>query len=288
MKIYILPCHKSFQPPSQPFIYPQENINYGIEQDFFLYLHKNKDLLTVTPSAADFHYLPIFWTRWHLNHNYGKDGINELQKEVNSSIIDENKTFTICQYDDGPLVRIGKTIQFLSSRKTKKGIDIPLLRNKLQKPLFKPKKKYLASFIGRISNHPLRKEMQADLSDSKEVYIQDGIVDTKKYINNILSSYICLSPRGYGGGSFRFYESMQLGVVPLLIGDIDTRPFKRFINWDNISYFAKNTKEIKRILISTNKTTLLRMGKEANEIYQHFLNFNNWCKYVIEELKNLT
>ena len=115
MKIYILPMHSKFMPLKQPFKYPQHNDDYGIEQDFFIFL-KNNDLITDSPLVADWHYLPIYWTRWHLNHNYGKDGKEELELGVKKIILDDKKTFTICQYDRGPLIDLGQVTLFTPSR----------------------------------------------------------------------------------------------------------------------------------------------------------------------------
>ena len=70
-----------------------------------------------------------------LNNNYAKTGLVELQKEVDSKIIDSKKTFTICQYDDGPVINLQNTIQFLASKKGAYGIPIPLLCSNHKIPL---------------------------------------------------------------------------------------------------------------------------------------------------------
>src|SRR5688572_20480413 len=114
MKIYLLPVDKKFQPEKQANIYPPHNDDFGVEQDFYQYLFNNRDLLTHNKDEADWHYLGIYWTRWHVNHTYGKEGLGELQNQVNSVILDDRKTFTICQYDDGPMANLGNSRIFLS------------------------------------------------------------------------------------------------------------------------------------------------------------------------------
>ena len=287
MKIYILSVKYQFQPRTQPFKYPKHNRNFGVEQDFLKYLLKHKELTVGSSATADWHYLPIYWTRWHLNHNYGKSGLSELQREVNRLILDDSKTFTICQYDDGPLVDLGATSIFLASRKNAEGIDIPLLCAAHRKPLFKPSKKYLASFMGRLSNHPLRQQMAEFLRDREDVYVYDGIKATRYFVHRTLESYIALCPRGYGGGSFRFFEAMQLGVVPFLIGDLDTRSFKKFINWNELSLFSQSASEINDILDSLRKADLRLMGEKAAEFWEKELTYQKWCKYVFKELETL-
>ncbi len=284
MKIYILQVEKKFQPKHARFKYPRHNSDKGVEQDFLEYLYNNKKLLTDKPSLADWHYLPIYWTRWHLNHDYAKTGLKELQNAVNKYVINEKKTFTICQYDDGPVVDTGKTKLFLSSRKSKKGIDIPLLSSHHKLPFFKPKKKYRACFVGRLSTHPLRKKILEDLKKRKDVFIYDGIKSSHFFVKKMLASNIALCPRGYGGSSFRIFEAMQLGIVPFVIGDIDTRPFKKFIDWDKISLYSNSVDEVNHFLDSLSNSDLISMGKRASEIWRDELSYQKWCKYVIKEL----
>jgi hypothetical protein len=288
MKIYIIPIEEKFRPKKQGFKYPIHNKDYGVEQDFYKYLTNNKEILTNNPNKADWHYLSVFWTRWHLNHNYGKEGLSDLQNEVNKKITDSSKTFTICQYDDGPLADLEKATLFLASRKSESGIDIPLLSSPHCMPIFKKTKKYLASFVGRISTHELRIKMSEVLSKEKDILIKDGDFGPRYFINKILRSYISLCPRGYGGSSFRFFESMQLGVVPLLIGEPDTRPFKKFINWDIISLYSKNTDNLKNIILPRRQEELVKMGKEAKEVYENNLTYQKWCPYVIKELEQIS
>lgn len=287
MKIYLLPVPLDLQPKKQGFLYPKHNSDYGVEQDFYQFIQNHPECLTSDSIDADWHYLPVYWTRWHLQHDYGRAGINELQRFVNEVILDDVKTFTICQYDDGPIIDIGETLQFLASRKTDVGIDIPLLCDQHQKKvvIFKS---YLASFAGRINTHPIRNEMQQTLNDISDIYIADKDLDTADYVKLLSKSYIALAPRGYGGSSFRFYEAMQLGVVPALLGDIDTRPFKNFINWDQISFYASKPDELMRKIKMCTKGELKKMGKNASNVYFNELTYQKWPKWVLADLEKRT
>jgi len=296
MKIYILDVQEKLQPSSQRFRYPGHNKDYGVEQDFLVWLKRNPGLLTNNPEEANWHYLPIFWTRWHINHDFAKNGVQELQTIVNDIIIDDSKTFTITQYDDGPVIDIGQSIQFLSSRNNETGIDIPLLCSKDKSPFIIRTKKYLASFNGNFETHAIRKEMLKTFSNNSDVVISGNtprnfikrILYGKPFIDNILRSYIGLAPRGYGGSSFRFYEIMQLGIAPCLIGEHDVRPFKKFIDWDKISYYVKTVAELEHLLINLNKEDALVKGRLAKRFYKQELKYQSWCKYVIQELKAIS
>jgi hypothetical protein len=283
MKIYILKVNYACQPNNQKFVYPKSNIDFGIEQDFHLFL-KNSNLLVNDPNEADWHYLPVYWTRWHLNHDFGKIGLSELDHLVNEVMIDDSKTFTVCQYDDGPMIHLGSTKLFLASRKGHTGFDIPLLCKSHKKPFFKQVKSFKASFVGNFDTHVIRTQMNDVLSHRLDVKIINGHLSTRKYIKMLLKSYIALSPRGYGGSSFRFFEAMQLGVAPILIGDIDTRPFKKNLNWNQVSIYVKNPNELNAVLDHIPNEELLQMGASASEMYKNHLTYQKWCQYVIKEL----
>ncbi len=288
MKIYVLPVESRFAPKSQPFLYPEYNDDYGVEQDFYRFLIKNKALLTNDSAQADWHYLPVFWTRYYLNNNYGKSGVKELSSYLQGLILNRSKTFTICQYDDGPIVDLGKTTIFLSSRQGKEGIDIPLLAKHV--PLaynLVLRRRYLASFVGRLGTSPLRKKMAKNLAGIESLKIIDGNVGTRRYMKTMARSRISLAPRGYGGSSFRFFESMQLGSVPFLVGDLDTRPFKKFIDWDKISLYASNPALCRGLIFSHSNRELRRMGKLARKVYNTKLAYGAWCNYVLKELESI-
>ena len=294
MKIYILEVPPLVQPSTQPFAYPTHNKDYGIEQDFLLWLQRNPQLLSNNESEADWHYLPVFWTRWHIHHKFGEDeeSLKLLQSEVDKVMIDDSKTFTITQFDGGTLLKIGKTIEFTGARTINKGIDIPILCSKHKQPLFPIAKKYIASFNGSFNTHPIREEMQKRYLNDKNVLV-GGTLPTRFYIRwiqgyqynlNTLASYVALCPRGTSCSSFRFYEAMQLGVAPCLIGDFDARPFKQFIDWDSISYYASTVDELDNLLSKLDKKEALQKGQNAAKAFKNELYYQKWCKYVIKEL----
>lgn len=285
MKIHVLNIDSSLQPEKQPFRYPSHSRDYGIEQDFFLFLNKNPQYLVNSASEADFIYLPVFWTRWLLNHDFGKKDLHLLQNAVDKINKFSEKTFTICQNDDGPMIDLKNAIVFLGSRKTDEGLDAPLLCDPHRLPFFIPGKKYLASFIGRTDTHQVRQSMKSILSSNKNILILEGNLGTRKYVKTMLNSYVALCPRGYGGSSFRFYEAMQLGVVPFLIGEPDTRPFKKFIPWEEISEYTADVENVVPILNGKTIDEWKAKGLLAKKFYENELSYGKWGKYVLKTLE---
>jgi len=298
MKIHILPIPSLLQPQSQTFRYPAHNKDYGIEQDFLIWLKKQKNILTNDPSAANWHYLPVYWTRWHINHDFAEHGkgLQQLQHEIDKLIIDDKKTFTVTQFDGGTLVNAGKAVVFTGARTINEGIDVPILCSPHRKPPFPVKKKYLASFNGSFVTHPIRVEMQKRFETNTEIIIGGSLPTrsykrwfwAKNYNLNTMASYVALSPRGTSCNSFRFFEAMQLGVAPCLIGNEDVRPFKKFIPWDDISYYAKTIDELEYLLQNLDKKDALEKGKKAHLYWKDELYYQKWCKYIIKELEQIT
>lgn len=265
--------------------FPVHNLDYGIEQDFLAFLKLNKNVQLVNAADADWHYLPIFWTRWAVNSGLTKKARKDLKKQIRHIVINEKKTFTICQHKDAPFVPIGQIKIFLASRKGRRGIDVPLLSSPHQMPKAKLSKKYKASFVGRMESHPIRKKLYHTLKHRGDVFLLNGNKGEDFFVKKTLESYSTLCPRGLGGSSFRFFESLQLGVVPIMIGNIDTRPFKKYIDWRKVSYYVKTPQEAGKLLAKLDKKQLLRMGTWASELWKTKLTYKKWCKYVLHELK---
>jgi len=215
MKIFVLSTPALLRPPKQSFKYPAHNENYDMEQDFYIWLKKQKNIITNNPVEADWHYLPVYFTRWHINHNFAEhgEGLAQLQQEVDEIIIDEKKTFTIALFDGGTLIDVGKTVVFNGARTINSCIDVPLICSPHRKPPIPVKKKYLASFNGSFFTHPIRIEMHKRFETNPEVLIEGGIPTRfykrwfwgKNYNLNIMASYVALSPRGSSCSSFRFF-----------------------------------------------------------------------------------
>jgi hypothetical protein len=292
VKIYILPVNEIIQPSSTWLLYPEHNDDYDLEQDFLNYLRKNSQLLTENSQEADYHYLPAFWTRWVYNHNWGNDDLDLLQLYVAQAILDDSKTFTVCQTSDLK-IDLGKKLVFIASRNSDEvsnRIDIPLVcrPHSLPAPMFG--KKYLASFVGRFNTHPIRQKMVECFENVADTFLVHHSEGTDFFVEKILESYVTLCPRGYGGSSFRFFETMQLGGVPIFIGIPDVRPFKKYINWDECSLYAETPQQAVAVIDDCRKDTqanLLAMGEKGAKLWEEHLCYGKWCDYVIKELHDL-
>lgn len=292
MKIYKLPVDEILK-PRVGFRAPAHNQDYGVEQDFEQFLVTHSEYLADNSKEADFYYLPIYWNRYYCNHWGNKTDI--LQAEILRLVSRNIPTFTICEYDIAtmqPQLDLCNMTIFTASRHSDNGcIDIPLLCSKHKELPYKENRKWLASFMGKFETHGLREEMREALQGREDVYLSES-QDTQAYIELMADSYIALAPRGYGGQSFRLYEAMQFGCVPMLISDVDVRPFKKWIDWDRYSFYAKDM-DTACGLVGTFSLALLKdtivnnVGIMTKQLWQDELHYGKWCKYVFRELATL-
>ena len=95
-----------------------------------------------------------------------------------------------------------------------------------------------------------------------------------KFLYRISKSRFVFAPRGVGSSSFRAYQSMMVGSIPIITG-MNDYPFSKYVNWDQIS--------IRGDLSELN----LLIEKALNMPYNHYkimqkraISFwDNYCKH---------
>lgn len=301
MKIFRIPINNEFRPSHQNFVWPPQNQlpggDFGVEQDFDKWLFGHPDLVTNLPFKADFAYIPIYWNRYYINtldrDGHWGGGVEKLAEEVDACRQYDLPMFTISEADEkwlhSQIDWNGITVFCASRRDEFGGIDIPLLSNARPLPDDIIPRKWLASFLGNLQTDEIRKDMYNELKHRKDCRVEHANEPMDEFTRAILASYIVLAPRGQGAQSFRMYEAMQLGTVPLYISDLDCRPFKNWIDWDICSLYAPNVMGLSEYLdvMDMNKKYLVHMGELAQCTYDDYLSYGKWCKFVIRELELL-
>lgn len=228
--------------PDMNLVYPpHQGNNPLIEKRCFDYFAFNLEKI-----ESDYIYLPIQWTAYHLINGYGQNvqPLINYYNAVREQLPDE-KFFTVVQYDGGTLVELENCKVFAASGK----FSSPLGKNSEYEPVPllcdphpeypREDRQYKAVFCGRRT-HELREKMFDVLGniDGYHIYetpsaaINQGDVDTFRDLLN--DSIFGLCPRGYGPASFRFYETIQMGCIPIYISNEFWIPFRQFIDWNKL------------------------------------------------------
>jgi hypothetical protein len=229
-----------------------------------------------------------------------KDVVNEFiqeqeQKEQEQKQEQQKKStfFTVVQHDDGPLLDLPKnTIIFGSCTGT---IPIPLIYEDTSQQLLntqRKEKQLLASFVGTTTTHPLRVELAKRLSRCERIFISGRSQwsstvqksDAETFVNTTLQSKFCIAPRGYGRSSFRFFESIQLGTVPVYVwDDVEWLPYKDILNYEefSISVQKKDISKICDILESVTEDEYKEMQESLKKV-EPFFTLDYLVEYIIQ------
>ena len=106
----------------------------------------------------------------------------------------------------------------------------------------------------------------------------------------IKESYFSICPRGYGPTSFRLYESIQMGTVPIYISDKFFLPYIEFLDWSEFAILLKSRKisSLPRKLnnlIESGEYFRLKDGLDkVSEKYFNFLYMSKYIKSIVEKL----
>lgn len=272
--------------------YPPKNSSPNFESYFFDNYKKNN-------LQTNLEYLPIQWTNYFIDNNYGED-LSEINKYLEKNLDNKKKYFTITQLAGGPLVSLENTLVFSMGGmfRTPKNINLshiflPLLFKDLKMAELK-EKTYLACYIGR-ETHPLRIKIEKKLKNKKGFYVKNLDSMRSEFTNKesdiynsiIESSYFSICPRGYGPTSFRLYESIALSSIPIYISDEFILPFKEIINWNNLAILIKPN-EIKKIpniidniLNSNQYEEMLAYGRHCFKNYFDFQFLDEYIRNTI-------
>jgi len=273
--------------------YPSLNTKKNFEAYFFEYF-QNQEFNT------SLKYIPIQWTNYLVKQNYGRD-IQDLNNYLKLNLKSEEKYFTIVQYSGGPLIELENTLIFsmggtMNTKlgKNSKVIPLPLLYDSNLKKA-DLEKKYIASYIGRPT-HKIRTKLEDRITSNEKFYIKN-ITSMSSSISKenlelfeklIKESYFSICPRGYGPTSFRLYESIQMGTVPIYISDKFFLPYIEFLDWSEFAILLKSRKisslprKLNNLIESGEYFRLKDNLDKVSEKYFNFLYMSKYIKSIVE------
>ena len=163
-------------------------------------------------------YLPVFWTSYYVNHDYGNDrkAKQQLQDFING--LDKSKKyFTILQYDDGILNDIsGLDIKVFGMGGGRYDYPLPLITQP-HPYSFTNQRDVFCNFMGGLT-HQIRKDL-LPYAKKAGYLCSTSPMPIETYCMNLARSVFTLAPRGYGVTSFRLMEAVQFGSIPVYISD---------------------------------------------------------------------
>ena len=276
--------------------YPPFKNGFYLEEYFFNYSYEKNPKYKRK-------YIPVIWTNFQIEpwFNNKKEEMQEILNNWVSENPCEHGYFTVVQYDDGPLLKL--PINTIVYGACSGDIPIPLIYQDINNTLVNylkktfTEKEILCSFVGSItSNHiepNVRKVIVNEFKNNSKFNIfctsewSPNVNKTLQdiFINNTINSKYALAPRGYGRGSFRFFECLQLGTIPIYIwNDIEWLPFKNIIDYDKlcISLHISRITELELILKNITEDDYNKMFEYYNSI-KYLFELEGMTKKIIED-----
>jgi len=123
-------------------------------------------------------------------------------------------------------------LNYNTSQETSNDIVVPFWTFSDKDDILEVDKLYFCNFIGTL-NCILRSTLYSNLI-GKENYFVSQKLDYSSFIDIVSKSRFTLCPRGSGLSSYRFFECMFLGSVPVLIADQVILPYNKILDYDKM------------------------------------------------------
>jgi len=241
-------------------------------------------------------YINVGWTNLYCNSQFKKV---PYRQDILQLILDklprDGKYFTICQYagkireklppdtlvyggseGDYPLPLIYENEEFFSGVKRKTWSE----------------KKIFCSFVGQHT-HNVRRQVKKYIEKYPDYYYFEhpsGSCDynVEEFISNTLNSKFVLAPRGFGRSSFRFFECLKLGSIPIYIWDDKCwLPFQDVIDYNKLCINIR-INELPRLDIILRSITeeyyneMIEYGKQMT----HKFTFEGISEEIVKHVNN--
>ena len=202
----------------------------------------------------------------------------------------------VMDFSDNPWPRIpglyvGLNRNHLSTPLFQSGFYLRVAENQLFEQFEKdpPRPDLLFSFLGRSVNCPavrlplLRIEHPRSVIGDRSSNQSD---DDPNYVETIYRSKFVLCPRGFGPSSWRLFETLRAGRVPVIISDAWVPP--RGVEWPKISLRVKES-DIEAIpeLLERLEPESLDMGKMARREWERCFSIDRCFSWVSCRLREV-
>jgi hypothetical protein len=245
-------------------------------------------------------YIPVLWTNFQIESwfNFFKNDMQRSLDEWVKNNPSDNGYFTIVQYDDGPLLNLpNNTLVFGACSGD---IPIPLIYEDKNKTLEMIEKKpysnknILCSFVGSLTANNIQPHVRESIynhfKNNANFYfnITNWTADVDKnkqdnFIDVTSRSKFIFAPRGYGRSSFRFWEALQLGSIPIYVyNDNEWLPYKDILDYSKfcISIHISDIHLLEEKLKNITEIQYNNMINEYNKI-KDFFSLEGMYNYII-------
>lgn len=221
-------------------------------------------------------FIPVGWTTCYIENK--TTGLQDLLNTLDRS----KKYFTVSQHDDAIREQLPPDTLCFNAGGNGGGIPIPLICSPIPSEIIPPHRPaIMGSFIGSIT-HPIRANLMISLKDHGDYAFRtkrwtDSVSNQElmTFIEITSRSMFSFCPRGYGKSSFRLYESLQIGAIPVYIYDTPWIPFQDELDWSEFCVLVESHEIImidqKLMNLTRTPELISTMSKRGKEVWEsHF------------------
>lgn len=253
--------------------------NHKIFEEFFYEYYTSNNIKT------NKEYLPIFWTSFYVNRNFGNGDLSDLQNYLNQ--LDRSKKyFTLVQYDDGILNDIKDLNLYVFSLAQDKIYDFILPTTCLPRPNINKDRKrdIFCSCFGRykgVYDHPTQQRLIDVLPKNK--YLIGRNIDSSSYYDNLERSIFFICANGRSPTTFKICECLQTGTIPVFVYDKKWIPFEKEIDFEKacVMIHESNIDQIDHILTNISEDRIQEMKNYGDYIYKNYYEYSSLSKKII-------
>jgi hypothetical protein len=231
-------------------------------------------------------YIPVFWTA---AYRLGQAAV--VQRAL-LSLSPSRRYFTVCQHDQAPQEVLPPETLVFSAGGLYQGpghVPIPLVCSRIRDSIEVKPKDVFCSFVGSLT-HRIRKEtwdahredpaFQFVVSDQ---WTREVPPDQLELFTRLTErSRYTLCPRGFGPTSFRLYEAMQLGSVPVYVSDHHHLPWTDEIDWNEIAVLVRRDEipHLSERLRAIDDASYQRMLARIRHVYDDYFSLAGVCRQI--------
>jgi hypothetical protein len=255
-------------------------------------------------------YVPIFWTSYACQLSTAGRfarwrGWRALAHWLDDNLHSGVSYFTVSQHDDGLSQRglVTPPQPILEWSCGGHGdFALPLVCDR-HEPI-RCRRDIRASFVGALGNeqnrYPCRQAMVEALRGHEEYVVIDApmtwsasdlrsAADTRRFVELMCRSVFALCPRGYGRTSYRMYEAMQLGCIPVYIYDEPWLPYTDELDWSQFAVLVHvaDAPRLHDILASISSQQIAAMQRRIAEIHDAYFTLPGVVRQLFRRMRTM-
>jgi hypothetical protein len=279
---------KNYRPFPRHPVYPPYHRGDYLE-DFFFKRFSEKNNLPPGKKLSRI-FIPVSWTTCYIDGRTAG-----LQKLING--LDPGyQYFTVAQHDEAVREKLPPETLSFNAGGLAGGIPIPLICSPIPENLKENQERDIfCSFVGSVT-HQIRKKMYDQLKTNSNYKILTKLswtfeiskYEMETFIGTASRSVFSLCPRGYGKSSYRLYEVMQLGSIPVCIYDQEWFPFSGELDWDDFCIRVPEDQipGIDDILTEITPKRVKKLQDNIPKIYRENFTLEKVYQKIISKLLN--